>query len=263
LKNGDEFRAFSVLRGSLPVVFMLQHALRPSIHEVSGGVAFMRILLIEDEKKVAGFVKKGLEEEGYAVDVAPDGEKGLIMTLDRVHDLIILDIFLPKMDGLSVLREIRKRKVVAPVLILTIRATIEDKVLGLDAGADDYLTKPFAFQELLARVRALLRRRSDADPSVLRIADLTLDPARREVFRGEDMIELTPKEYSLLDYFMRNAGRVLTRTMIAESVWDYDFDAGTNVIDVYVNYLRKKIDADREPKLIHTVRGVGYVMKGQ
>ena len=221
----------------------------------------MRLLVVEDEKKVASFIKKGLEEEGYAVDLASDGEVGLDMALDGVHDLIILDMNLPMMDGISVLQKLRQKKMATPVLLLTVRATIEDKVLGLDSGADDYLTKPFAFEELVARVRALLRRRAEAEPSVLQIADLRLDPARRIVFRGDEKIDLTPKEFSLLDYFMRNPGRVLTRTMIAEHVWDYDFDPMTNVIDVYVNYLRKKIESSREPKLIHTVRGVGYVMK--
>ena len=223
----------------------------------------MRILVVEDEKKVASFIKKGLEEEGYAVDVAADGEEGLGLALTRVHDLIILDIRLPKMDGLRVLQALRHDSVTTPVLLLTVRATIEDKVLGLDAGADDYLTKPFAFQELVARVRALLRRRTEAEPTVLRIDDLTLDPARRTVTRGDEKIDLTPREFALLDYFMRNPGRVLTRTMIAEHVWDYSFDTSTNVIDVYVNYLRKKVDAGREPKLLHTIRGVGYVLKAE
>jgi heavy metal response regulator len=221
----------------------------------------MRLLVVEDEKKVSSFIKKGLEEEGYAVDAAHDGEEGLYMALDNVHDLIILDIQLPKMDGLQVLQEIRKQKVKTPVLLLTVRATIEDKVLGLDSGADDYLTKPFAFQELVARLRALLRRRTEAEPTVLKVADLVLDPARRTVLRGEEKIDLSPREFSLLDYFMRNPGRVLTRTMITEHVWDYDFDTDTNVIDVYVNYLRKKIDSGRDPGLIQTVRGVGYVLR--
>ena len=221
----------------------------------------MRLLLVEDEKKVSSFIKKGLEEEGYAVDSATDGDTGVMMGLDGIHDLIILDINLPGKDGLSVLQELRKKKITTPVLLLTVRAAIEDKVIGLDTGADDYLTKPFAFQELLARVRALLRRQTDAEAPLLKVADLTLDPARRLVFRGEEKIELTTKEFALLDYFMRNPDRVLTRTMIADHVWDYDFDPMTNVIDVYVNYLRNKIDSGREPKLIHTVRGVGYVMK--
>ncbi|HEX2279034.1 MAG TPA: response regulator transcription factor [Candidatus Tectomicrobia bacterium] len=223
----------------------------------------MRLLVVEDENKVASFIKKGLEEEGYAVDLAADGEAGLAMALERVHDLIILDIRLPKVDGLQVLQTLRQDKITTPVLLLTVRATIEDKVLGLDAGADDYLTKPFAFQELVARVRALLRRRSEAEPTVLQVGDLSLDPARRTVTRGGVKIDLTAREFSLLDYFMRNPGRVLTRTMIAEHVWDYSFDTSTNVIDVYVNYLRKKIDAEREPKLLHTVRGVGYVLRAE
>jgi heavy metal response regulator len=223
----------------------------------------MRLLVIEDEKKVSSFIRKGLEEEGYAVDVASDGETGLLMASDRVHDLIVLDIQLPKMDGLTVLHELRREKVTTPVLLLTVRATIEEKVLGLDAGADDYLAKPFAFEELVARVRALLRRRTDGKPAALRVADLTLDPARRTVFRGDRKIDLTTKEFALLDYFMRNPGRVLTRTMIAEHVWDYDFDPMTNVIDVYVNYLRKKIDPDQEQKRIQTIRGVGYMLKAE
>jgi len=221
----------------------------------------MRLLVVEDEKKVSSFIKKGLEEEGYAVDVALDGKTGLQMAMDRVHDLIVLDIHLPGLDGLSVLHELRAGRVSTPVLLLTVRANIEDKVLGLDAGADDYLTKPFAFRELVARIRALLRRQTEAKLPVLRFADLTLDPARRMVFRGAKKIDLTAKEYALLDYFIRNPGRVLTRTMIADHVWDYNFDSMTNIIDVYVNYLRRKIDSDREHKLIHTVRGVGYVLK--
>ena len=221
----------------------------------------MRLLVVEDEKKVSSFIKKGLEEEGYAVDVALDGKTGLQMAMDRVHDLIVLDIHLPGLDGLSVLHELRTGRVSTPVLLLTVRANIEDKVLGLDAGADDYLTKPFAFRELVARIRALLRRQTEAKLPVLRFADLTLDPARRMVFRGAKKIDLTAKEYALLDYFIRNPGRVLTRTMIADHVWDYNFDSMTNIIDVYVNYLRRKIDSDREHKLIHTVRGVGYVLK--
>ena len=221
----------------------------------------MRVLVVEDERKVAQFIKKGLEEEGYAVDLAFDGEEGLTMALDRVHDLVVLDISLPKMDGLRVLKKLRGEKVPTPVLLLTVRATIEDKVLGLDSGADDYLTKPFAFQELLARIRALLRRKAEAGPPLLRFADLVLDPARRLVTRGEEKIELTTKEFSLLEYFLRNPGRVLTRATISEHVWDYDFDTESNVIDVYVNYLRRKVDSGREKKLIHTVRGAGYVLK--
>jgi len=224
-------------------------------------VRLMRVLLVEDENKVAGFIKKGLEEEGYAVDRASDGEMGLSMGLNGVHDLIILDINLPQRDGLNVLQELRRKKLTTPVLLLTVRATIEDKIIGLDTGADDYLSKPFAFQELVARVRALLRRRVDMETPILKVGDLKLDSAKHLVYRGEKKIELTSKEFTLLDYFMRNRGRVLTRTMIAEHVWDYNFDSITNVIDVYVNYLRNKIDTGHEPRLIHTVRGVGYVLK--
>ena len=221
----------------------------------------MRLLVIEDEQKVANFIKQGLEEEGYAVDHAADGASGLQMALEGLHDVIVLDVMLPKLDGLSVLQQVRQANVTTPVLLLTVRATIEDKVLGLDAGADDYLTKPFAFEEFVARVRALLRRRAETAPPILQVADLALDPARRAVSRGDKKIELTPREFTLLDYFMRNPGRVLTRTMIANRVWDYTFDSTTNVIDVYVNYLRKKIDTGHDTRLLHTVRGVGYVMK--
>ncbi len=219
----------------------------------------MRILVVEDEKKVAGFIRQGLEEEGYAVDIATDGEEGLAMAVEGVQDLIILDIGLPKRDGLQVLKELRRKKSTVPVLLLTVRATIEDKVLGLDSGADDYLAKPFSFRELLARVRALLRRKTEGDPAVLKFGDLTLDPARHAVFRGGKRLELTSKEFALLEYFLRNPGRVLTRTMILEHIWDYDFDPGTNVVDVYVNYLRKKID----PGLIQTVRGSGYMLRAE
>ena len=221
----------------------------------------MRILVVEDEKKVANFLKKGLREEGYLVDLADNGADGLSLATDREYDLIVLDIYLPRLDGIAVLKRLREARVATPVLLLTVRATIEDKVLGLDSGADDYLTKPFAFDELIARVRALLRRRSQIDESVLRFSDLFLDLVRRTVVRGTRRIELTLKEFSLLEYLMRNAGRVVTRTMITERVWSHDFDTGTNVVDVYVNYLRKKIDTGSETRLIHTVRGVGYVMK--
>ncbi|HTX53257.1 MAG TPA: response regulator transcription factor [Candidatus Baltobacteraceae bacterium] len=221
----------------------------------------MRILVVEDDKKVASFVQKGLEEEGYAVDVAPDGETGLMMAQDRVHDVFVFDVLLPKKSGLQVVRELRQARIATPVLLLTARDTIEDKVQGLDAGADDYLTKPFAFAELLARVRALLRRGTDARSPKLQVADLVLDPTTRSVTRGGSPISLTNREFALLEYLLRNAGRVVTRTMIAERVWDYNFDSGTNVIDVYINYLRKKIDAGKEPKLLHTIRGAGYMLK--
>jgi len=221
----------------------------------------LRILVVEDEKKVAHFVKKGLLEEGYAVDVVHNGKDGLNFAMDRSYDLIVLDIYLPGIDGLTILKRLRDGKVETPVLLLTVRAAIEAKGLGLDSGAADYLTKPFAFEELIARVRALLRRKRDADATVIQVADLTLDPVRRFVTRKGQEIALTLKEFSLLEYFMRNEGRVLTRTMITDHVWNYDFDTETNVIDVYVNYLRKKIDAGHDVKLIHTVRGVGYILK--
>jgi heavy metal response regulator len=221
----------------------------------------MRILVVEDEQKVARFIQRGLEEEGHAVDVALDGEDGLSKALDGVHDLVVLDIMLPKRDGLSVLRELRNRRIQTPVLLLTARDAVPDRVTGLDAGADDYLVKPFAFDELLARTRALLRRRGGDRLVVLRAADLTLDPATREVRRAGQKIDLTAKEHALLEYLLRNKGRVLNRSLIAQHVWDYDFDSSTNVIDVYINYLRKKVDAEFTPRLIHTVRGAGYVLR--
>jgi heavy metal response regulator len=221
----------------------------------------MRILIIEDEKKVAQFIKKGLEEEHYAVDTAYDGEMGLYMVDINEYDLVVLDLMIPKIDGLEVLKRIRGNKNNVPILVLTAKDTVEDIVKGLDAGCDDYLTKPFEFIEFLARVRALLRREKGEKEPVLNIADLTLSLVTHKVMRKGKEIELTSKEYALLEYFMRNPDKVLTRTMISEHVWDYHFDSMTNVIDVYVNYLRKKIDKDFEPKLIHTIRGVGYLMK--
>ena len=221
----------------------------------------MRLLVIEDEKKVASFIKKGLEEEHYAVDIAEDGEAGLYMAEVNEYDLIVLDLMIPKIDGLEVLKRIRANKNNVPILILTARDSVEDRVKGLDGGCDDYLTKPFAFIEFLARLRALLRREKLEKEPFLRIADLTLSLVTHKVTRNGQEIELTSKEYALLEYLMRNPEKVLTRAMIAEHVWDYHFDSLTNVIDVYVNYLRKKIDRDYEPKLIHTIRGVGYTMK--
>jgi heavy metal response regulator len=221
----------------------------------------MRILVIEDEKKVATFIKKGLVEEHYAVDTAFDGEEGLYLSEINDYDLIVLDLMIPKIDGFGVLKKIRERKDNVPILVLTAKDSVEDTVRGLDAGCDDYLTKPFAFAELLARIRALLRRDKKEKESVLRIADLSLSIVTHKVMRQGKEIELTSKEYALLEYFMRNPEKVLTRTMISEHVWDYHFDSNTNVIDVYVNYLRKKIDKDFDPKLIHTIRGIGYMMK--
>jgi len=221
----------------------------------------MRILIVEDEKKVAAFIKKGLEEETYAVDVAYDGEEGLVLALENQYDLVILDLMLPIIDGLEVLSRLRKNKVDTPILLLTAKDSVEDKVTGLNTGADDYLTKPFAFSELLARIRVLLRRGKAETKTVLKIDGLTLHLVSHKVSRNGEEIELTGKEYSLLEYFMRNQGKVLTRTMIAEHVWDYNFDTFTNVIDVYVNHLRKKIDKNYPDKLLHTLRGVGYIMK--
>jgi len=220
----------------------------------------MRILVIEDEKKVASFIKKGLEEEHYAVDTAYDGETGLYMSDVNEYDLIVLDLMIPKIDGLEVLKRIRGNKNNVPILILTAKDTVEDIVKGLDSGCDDYLTKPFNFTVFLARIRALLRREKIEKEPFLKIADLTLSPVTHKVTRKGKEVELTSKEYALLEYFMRNPDRVLTRTLISEHVWDYHFDSLTNVIDVYVNYLRKKIDKDFEPKLIHTIRGVGYIL---
>ncbi len=221
----------------------------------------MHILVIEDEAKVASFIRRGLEAEGYSVDIVPDGEAGLTQAFEYEYDLVILDVMLPKRDGLNVLQDMRKHKLHVPVLMLTARDTVADKVTGLDRGADDYLTKPFAFEELLARIRVLLRRDSPLSPSTLSVADLELDLISRKVTRAGTRIELTAKEFALLEFFLRHPGRVLSRALIAQHVWGVDFDTFTNVIDVYVNYLRKKLDAGFPAKLIHTVRGVGYVIK--
>jgi heavy metal response regulator len=221
----------------------------------------MRILVVDDEKKVASFLKRGLEEEYYAVDCAYDGEEALFMVEANDYDLMILDIMLPQIDGLEVLERVRDKGLPLPVLMLTAKDSVEDVVKGLDAGGDDYLTKPFAFAELLARVRALLRRKEQRPAGALQVADLVLDPIAHEVRRGGEEVELTAKEYALLEYLMRHANRVVTRTMISEHVWDYHFDSMTNVIDVYVNHLRKKIDHNSSRGLIHTIRGVGYMLK--
>ena len=222
----------------------------------------MRILVVEDERKVASFIRQGLEEEGYAVEVVGDGAAALERLIEGPGtDLVVLDIGLPKLDGLGVLKAARQQKVHAPVLLLTARDRLSDKVAGLDLGADDYLTKPFAFDEFLARVRALLRRGGGQRAPVLRVADLSLDPATREVTRGRRRVSLTAREYALLEYLMRSAGRVLTRPMLAQHVWGLEFDPESNIVDVYVGYLRRKIDGEGEPPLVHTVRGAGYVLK--
>ena len=220
----------------------------------------MRILVVEDEKRIADFLGRGLQGAGYAIDVAQDGATALQFTHDTDYDLVILDIMLPDMDGLKVLERIRSRRAGPPVLILSARGAVDDRVKGLETGADDYLTKPFAFVELLARVRALLRR-GQPSPEKLQVADLALDCARRKVVRGVETIELAPKEFGILEYMMRNKGRPLSRTMIVEHVWDMDYDGLTNIVDVYIRHLRSKID-DRFPqKLIHTVRGIGYMIE--
>ena len=224
----------------------------------------MRVLVVEDERKVANFIRQGLEEEGHTVEVAEDGAEALDRLLAGLpYDLVVLDVMLPRRDGLSVLKALRDNRVSTPVLLLTARDGVADKVAGLDLGADDYLTKPFAFDEFLARVRALLRRQAGQAAPALRLEDLTLDPATRGVSRGSRSIGLTTREFALLEYFMRNAGRVLTRPMIAEHVWAVDFDRESNVIDVYVGYLRRKIDGPGERPLLHTVRGAGYVLRAE
>jgi len=215
--------------------------------------------VVEDEKRIADFVSRGLESAGYAVDVAGDGSTASEMVHATEYDLIILDLGLPDMDGLTVLRKIRNRKGSSPVLILSARDAVDDRVRGLEGGADDYLVKPFAFVELLARVRVLLRR-GQPTPERLQVGDLTLDCIRRKVTRGGENVELAPKEFSILEYLMRNRGRPLSRTMIVEHVWDMDYDGLTNIVDVYIRHLRSKIDDKWPAKMIQTVRGIGYML---
>jgi len=221
----------------------------------------MRILVVEDEKRIADFLARGLQGAGYGVDVAETGGSALEMVHATDYDLVILDLLLPDMDGLQVLEKIRNRKVGPPVMILSARGALDDRVKGLEQGADDYLVKPFAFLELLTRVRALLRR---GQPAVerLQVADLTVDCVRRRVTRAGEPIELAPKEFGILEYMMRNKGRPLSRTMIVEHVWDMDYDGLTNIVDVYIRHLRSKIDDKWPQKLIHTVRGIGYMIDG-
>lgn len=221
----------------------------------------MKILVIEDEKKIASFIKRGLEEGSYQVTLSHDGVDGFKRASSDEFDLIILDRMLPKKDGLSVLHELRSTGNQVPVLMLTAKAETDDVVSGLDAGADDYLAKPFVFAELLARVKALLRRSEQDRGAEIRFADLRLDPVNHKVWRGQIPIALTAKEYNLLAYMVRNAGNVLTRANIADNCWEYPFETFTNIIDVYINYLRKKVDGKFPNKLIHTVRGQGYILK--
>jgi DNA-binding response OmpR family regulator len=224
----------------------------------------MRVLVVEDDKKIAAFISKGLKEAGFAVDTVNDGEDALHEGLGNHYDAAVVDLMLPKLDGLSVIERWRSQKVKTPVLILSAKRSVDDRVKGLQAGGDDYVTKPFAFSELLARVQALIRRSTQAsEPTTLSFADLSLDLLKREVRRGEKAIDLQAREFSLLEYLLRNAGRVVSKTMILEHVWDYAFDPSTNVVDVLVCRLRNKIDRDFEPKLLHTLRGAGYVLKRQ
>lgn len=223
--------------------------------------ADMRILLVEDEKRLAAYIKKGLEENHLAVDVSYDGEDGLFMLNTNEYDLVVLDILLPKKDGLEILKEARKNNMNMPIILLTAKDSVEDKVRGLDLGADDYLIKPFSFIELMARIRALIRRGKVKFQTQLKVADLILDIAVHRLYRNDQPIDLTNKEFALLEFFIRNLNTVLTRTQIAEHVWDYNFDSLTNIIDVFVNRLRNKIDKDRTSKLIYTIKGVGYIMK--
>jgi heavy metal response regulator len=218
----------------------------------------MRVLIVEDERRIAGFISKGLSEQGYAVDIAYDGEEALDWPSVADFDIIILDVMLPVLDGIEVCRLLRQRGVRTPILMLTAKDAVEDRVRGLDSGADDYLVKPFAFAELLARLRALTRRQPAVLGSLLQIGDLLLDTATRKVSRGGTDMELTTKEYAILEYLMRHPNQVLTRTMIAEHVWNYDFDNASNVIDVHIRNLRRKIGTPFAAKLIHTVRGAGY-----
>jgi len=222
----------------------------------------MRVLVVEDDRKIASFVVNGLKQSGFAVDHCGDGEEGLILAKTTPYDAAVVDVMLPKLDGLSLVQSLRRDNVQIPVLILSAKATVDDRVKGLQAGGDDYLVKPFAFSELLARVQALIRRATKApEPTRLTVGDLTMDLLTREVRRGAQKIELQAREFSLLEFLMRHAGRVVTKTMILEHVWDYSFDPQTNVVDVLVFRLRNKIDKDFPKKLLHTIRGVGYVLK--
>jgi len=218
----------------------------------------MRILIVEDERRIAAFIKQGLEEENYAVDVAYDGVEALDWAAAVDYQLILLDVLLPRKDGIEVCRELRAQGSGVPILMLTARDAVEDRVHGLDSGADDYLVKPFAFQELLARMRALLRRRGEPKTARLQVGDLILDTLSRQASRGGRIAELSAREYALLEFLMRHPGQVLGRTQIMDHVWGYDFVAASNVVDVYIGYLRRKIDDGFERKLIHTVRGAGY-----
>ena len=221
----------------------------------------MRVLIVEDERKTAAFVRKALQAEGFAVDSLADGAEAFLAICNTPFDIVVLDIMLPGRDGLSIVRQMRERGIRTPVLLLSARGEVSEKVEGLNAGADDYLPKPFALDELVARVRALGRRTGETQPGKLRVADLTLDTMSREVRRGTHVIELSSREYRLLEFLMRSAGRTCGRMAIVEKVWDYDFDPGSNLVDVYVMRLREKMDTGFDQKLLHTVRGMGYLLK--
>jgi DNA-binding response OmpR family regulator len=223
----------------------------------------MRILLVEDERKLSGVIKRSLNEVNYAVDLANNGDEALFIAESNPYDLIILDIMLPGKDGISICRNLRKNKNDTPILMLTARDDEEDKIIGLDSGADDYITKPFSYPEFLARVRALLRRKNTVKSTHLKVADLELDQLTRKAYRAGKEIELRPTEYTLLEYLMNNVSQVVTRTMISDHVWDGDFEAFSNVINVYVNYLKKKIDYGHTKQLLHSLRGVGYILKDE
>jgi two-component system copper resistance phosphate regulon response regulator CusR len=223
----------------------------------------MKVLVVEDDRTVGQFVRRGFEEQRYQVDLVEEGKEGLERASQASYDVIVLDLRLPEMSGIEVLRTLRDRGIETPVLVLTAQDAVESKVQALRTGADDYVTKPFAFEELLARVEALGRRPKEIVPPVLQVADLVVDTGGHEVRRDDGVVELTPKEYAVLEYLARNAGRVMSRTLITEYAWDYHFDPGTNIVDVVINRLRKKLDQGRSPKLIHTIRGVGYVLKAE
>jgi two-component system OmpR family response regulator len=255
--RGTSAEAATEIAVSLPIHDMTL-AQRPEL----GQVTTMRVLVVEDDEKIASFVIKGLKQNGYAVDHAADGEHGLDLASAINYDLLVLDLMLPKLDGLSLLRRLRQEKIRTPVVILSARANVDDRVRGLQAGGDDYLTKPFAFSELLARVQALIRRANQAvEETHLTVADLSMNVITREVTRGGQRIELHPREFSLLEFLLRHAGRPVTKTMILEHIWDFHFDPQTNVVDVLIHRLRAKIDKNFPVKLVQTIRGVGYVVK--
>lgn len=262
MKHEDVFFKITVKAKAPRLPFAKNYNANPRINANAANLhhiySYMTILVVEDEIKITRFIKKGLEMEHYTVEVAYDGKEALEKAEINNYDLVILDLMLPKMDGIEICSKLRENKIDTPIIMLTARNTIEDRIKGLDTGADDYLVKPFAFSELLARIRALLRREKTVKTTKLQVSDLVLDPATHEIYRNNKEIQLSSKEYRLLDYMMRRPGHVCTRTMIGEHIWGYDFTDDSNVIDVYISYLRRKIDRGFGAKLIHTVRDVGY-----